>query len=86
MQLSFVDLRHKTQDIQAALDRSEEITLTYRGKAKAKIVPIRTKSKKKIEDHPAFGMWKDDPRPVEEIVRHLRRNRYHDLFQQREEE
>ncbi len=51
MQISFVDLRHKTHDIQSALGRSEEITLTYRGKPKAKIVPIRTESKKKIEDH-----------------------------------
>ncbi len=32
------------------------------------------------KDHPAFGMWADDPRSVEEIMAELRQPRYSDLW------
>jgi len=38
-------------------------------------------AKKKIitEDYPTFGMWADDERSVEEIMRELRKPRYTNL-------
>jgi hypothetical protein len=52
------------------------------GKLRARLEPIESKSKTKprmkVEDHPAFGMWKDrkDMEDVEAYLRNLRKPRY----------
>jgi hypothetical protein len=81
MKASFVDLRKKSAEIIRALDRNEKVTLYYRGRAKAVIVPIGGEVKRptvKAEDHPAFGMWadRDDMKDVAGYVRTLRKGRY----------
>jgi hypothetical protein len=56
--------------------------VTYRGKVKGVIVPNGGKTKKtkmRMEDHPFFGMNRDDPRSVEEVMNELRKPRYSDL-------
>lgn len=54
----------------------EEITVTYRGKAKAKLVPISEVTKgKKIMPSKLFGMWADKEMDVDEYVRTLRKGR-----------
>ena len=60
MKASAKDLRYKTKEIIAALERGEEILLTYRGKAKARIVPVSKKTPKSYgrEESPLFGIWR----------------------------
>lgn len=84
MKASFVDLRKKSAEIIRALERNEKITIYYRGKPKAVMLPIAKESETKpakVEEHPAFGMWVDreDMKDVEGYVRKLRKRRYSDL-------
>lgn len=82
MKASIVDLRYRMKDVLRAIDRGEEVTVLYRGKEKARLVPIVDKSKKrKLTDHPAFGMWKDreDMADVNAYVRNMRKPRFDDL-------
>jgi hypothetical protein len=81
MKASMLDLRRRTRDILRALDRSESVTLLYRGKRKGVIRPARDYRGKKslsVRDHPAFGMWKDrtDLSDVRAAVRALRKGRF----------
>ncbi len=59
MKASTKDLRYRTKEIIAALDRGEEVLLTYRGEEKAKMIPITKKILKKDEgeDKSLFGVW-----------------------------
>ena len=61
MEVSVVDLRRKMPEVLRALERRETVTLLYRGKKKALIVPAGAEKKKPrpVWEHPAFGMWKD---------------------------
>ena len=61
MKATTLDLRYKMKDILRAIDRGETVTVLYRGKEKARLVPIDAKPAKELKpsDHPAFGMWKD---------------------------
>ena len=69
------DLRFKISMLFDALSKGEEITITYRGKAKAKL--ISTNNQKKRKDDIAFGLWRDEN--VDNIVRELRRGRDFDI-------
>ena len=40
MNATFVDLRYKTAEILAALDKREHVTILYHGKPRATIVPL----------------------------------------------
>ena len=77
MKATTLDLRYKMKDILRAIDRGETVTVLYRGKEKAQLVPIQTKPAKKLKasDHPAFGMWKDREDTVDsvEYINRLRR-------------
>jgi prevent-host-death family protein len=82
MKATVLDLRYRTKDVLRAVERGETVTLLHRGKEKAVIQPIPTKSrKKKISTDAAFGMWKDrkDLRDVEGYVRKLRKSRLDDV-------
>ncbi len=84
MDASIVDLRYKTKEVLAAIDRGETVTVFYRGKKKARIVPIDSadaKDAKDLSSHPAFGMWADreDMKDPTAYVRNLRKSRFHDL-------
>ena len=84
MQASFVDLRTKSAEIIRALDRNEQVTLLYRGRPKAIILPISNAGsgpKMKTADHPAIGMWadRDDLQDVTAHVRRIRKGRFDDL-------
>lgn len=79
MRASVVDLRYRMKDVLLALERNERVTVTYRGKVKGVIVPKGEKSEKSrrlMRQHPFFGMNADDMRPVEEVLRDLRKPRY----------
>ena len=42
MEASIVDLRYRMKDVLRAIDRGETVTVTYRGKEKARLVPSDT--------------------------------------------
>ncbi len=82
MEASFVDLRKKSREILRALDQNERVTVLYRGKPKAVLVPIRTRSARtsaRAGEHAAFGMWsdRDDLADVASYVRRIRQGRGH---------
>lgn len=81
MKASIVDLRYRMKDVLKAVDRGETVTVLYRGKEKAKLVPVRPATPEKIRDHPAFGMWKDrkEMRDPAGWVRKLRQGRRFDI-------
>ena len=65
MNASIVDLRYKMKDVLRAIDRGETVTVLYRGKAKAKLMPVVSSSgasspgPARTQDQPLFGLWKD---------------------------
>jgi len=82
MEASIVDLRYRMKSVLEALDRGETVTVLHRGKPRAQLTPIAAKTKPKprmkVQDHPAFGMWKDreDMKDVDAYLRNLRKPRY----------
>lgn len=79
MKASFLDLRRRMNDVLRAIDKNEAVILTYRGKEKCVMYPVRKTAAKSVASHPAFGMWKDrqDIGDVNELVDKLRRGRSH---------
>lgn len=77
MKASAVDLRYRTKEIFAALERRETIALHVRGKLKGYIVPAERKNSGiKAEDHPFFGSRAGDREDVAAIMKRLRAARY----------
>lgn len=79
MKATVLDLRKNMKDVIAALNRNEKVTLTYRGRKKAIIVPCEdNKTNASTANHLAFGMWKErkDISEVEDYVRTLRKGRF----------
>ena len=82
MEVSAKALRSRVGAVLACLDRGETVTITYRGKPRAKLVGIEQRDETPTRDpspFPAFGMWKDrdDLDDVEAYVRSLRADRGH---------
>ena len=87
MEASIVDLRYRMKDVLRAIDRGETVTVTYRGKEKARLVPSAPASGRVLvnpSDHPFVGMWKDREDMADPVayVRKLRQPRYGYLFDQ----
>lgn len=76
MNVSTKELRIQPGKIIAQVETGEEITVTFRGKPLAKIVPFQ-QSVVGEEDPGVFGMWKDhdESGSVEDQVRNLRKGR-----------
>jgi len=72
------DLRFNISMLFDALSKGEEVTITYRGKAKAKLISTDKKEKRKKEDI-AFGIWSDRDESVDKMVRGLRKGRSFDI-------
>lgn len=78
MNATVLDLRKNMKRILAAIDRNQRVTLTYRGRKKAIIIPCRDEARRRsASQHPAFGMWakRDDATDVDAFVRNLRKGR-----------
>ena len=75
MNASIVDLRYRTKQVLAALERRESVSVLYHGKVKGTIVPVSSQTLRRVADTPFFGMHKRDRRPVNEIVAALRGGR-----------
>ena len=79
MKVTVQDLRKNMKGIWAAIDRNEEVILTYRGRPKAVIVPYPNSTAAiSASEHSAFGMWAErkDINNVETFVRDLRTGRF----------
>ncbi len=82
MKASILDLRRRMGEVLKSLERSEPVSILHRGKEKGIIYPATPKQNKlPVEQHPAFGMWKDrgDLKDVDRAVRALRKGRGHAL-------
>lgn len=78
MEASIIDLRYKMKDVLQSLGRNEDVKIYYHKKWIGTIVPRRSsqKGKKKIKDHPFFGMHADEKESVELQMHALRGGRY----------
>ena len=77
MKVTTKALRTHTREILECLDRGEPVTITYRGKPRAKLVSVDEEKDFEL-DFPVFGMWQDreDLKDVEAYVRDLRKGRF----------
>lgn len=80
MKTTAKDLRTHARRILEAVDRGQEVTITHRGKARAKLVPIRAARRaagQRARKLPLFGIWKDraDTKDVAAYVARLRSGR-----------
>ena len=76
MKTTAKDLRFHTKELLDTANRGEEVIITYRGKACARLVPFEEKSGKQAENE-LFGIWKDSSatEDVAKYVRELRKGR-----------
>lgn len=78
MKATAKDLRFHSRELLEAVNRGEEVVITFRGKPCAKLVPYREKKGEETTGHDLFGIWKDNDQ-VEDVaayVRTLRQGRY----------
>jgi prevent-host-death family protein len=80
MKATAKDLRFHAKEILESVMRGEEVTITYRGKPSAKIVPMKKDNSSKVKSHKLFGIWSDyqNSEDVNNYVRALREGRNHD--------
>ena len=79
MKASVLDLRYRMKDVLQAIDRGETVTVLYRGKEKASILPIANKNEEaRAQDQEFFGLWKNRPDLADPaaLVRKLRQPRF----------
>jgi prevent-host-death family protein len=78
MRASAKEMRTKSHEILEAVSRGEEVVITYRGKARARIIGYEKDRGFKDGEHPLFGMWKDkfQVEDVGSYVRRLRKGRF----------
>jgi antitoxin (DNA-binding transcriptional repressor) of toxin-antitoxin stability system len=76
MKATVVELRYKMKEVLKALEQRENVTILYHGKVKGTIIPAKRNSTKKVEEHPFFGMNRDDSASVLEKMDKLRGPRF----------
>ncbi len=77
MNATIVDLRYRMKHVLRAIDRGETVTVLYRGKEKAVLMPVPSapdSGAPKTEDQSLFGLWKDrdDMNDPASYIRNLR--------------
>jgi antitoxin (DNA-binding transcriptional repressor) of toxin-antitoxin stability system len=78
MTVTAKDLRFNVSMLFDLLSKGEEVLITYRGKARAKLVPYIESSNQPKTDM-IFGMWQDREEHVDDMVRSMRKRRDFDL-------
>jgi len=78
MQATAKDLRFHSKELLNAVNRGEEVVITYRGKPCAKLVPIDNEEKTTAQPNDLFGIWKDNnqTKEVENYIRTVRKGRF----------
>ncbi len=74
MTVTAKDLRFNISMLFDVLSKGEDVLITYRGKAKAKLIPYNEQSNKKKTDT-IFGMWLDKEGDIDSVVRKMRQGR-----------
>ena len=74
MTVTAKDLRFNVSMLFDVLSKGENVLITYRGKAKAKLVPYDAPDNTPKNDD-IFGMWADREESVDEMIRSLRKGR-----------
>ena len=74
MTVTAKDLRFNISMLFDMLSKGEDILITYRGKAKAKLVSYVEPSNEENTDI-IFGMWQDREESVDSMVRNMRQSR-----------
>jgi len=79
MEITTKQLRTEPGRIISNVSKGQEITITYRGKPRAKIIPINARRTTVLQEpeNELFGIWKDrkDTADVEQFVRNIRKGR-----------
>jgi prevent-host-death family protein len=77
VEVSVKDLRTQARRLLEAVERGEEVVITFRGKARARVVPFGEASPRPVEEE-LFGIWRDHPETedVEGYVDRLRKGRH----------
>jgi prevent-host-death family protein len=75
MEITTKQLRIQPGRIISQVNSGQEITITYRGKPSAKIIPIADEKSDTLDE--LFGIWetRDDLADVEQYVRTIRKRR-----------
>ena len=68
------DLRFNVSFLFDVLSKGEDVTITHRGKAKAKLISYDDSAQSPKEDI-IFGMWSDRDDDVDTMVRNMRKRR-----------
>ena len=79
MKATAKDLRFHSKELLESVERGEEVIITYRGKPRAKLIPIRTKKNNfPKKENQLFGIWKDNESvsDVANYVRNVRKGRF----------
>ncbi len=78
MRATAKDLRLHTKRLLEAVERGEEVVITYRGRPSARLVPPQTAVREACREDALFGLWKDhgEAEDVEQFVGNLRRSRF----------
>jgi len=74
MTVTAKDLRFNISMLFDVLSKGEDILITYRGKARAKLTPYNQHTSEKKSDT-IFGMWRDRDEDVDTMVRTMRKGR-----------
>lgn len=77
MRATAKELRFNSGKLLDAVNRGEEVIITFRGKPCAKLVPCQDIREKKVKNE-LFGMWKDNDKvqDIEQYIRDLRKGRF----------
>ena len=80
MEMTAKSLRNRIGEALACAERGESVTITYRGKPRARLVGIRQRHERapNSQELAGFGMWKDheNMQDVDAYVRELRKPRH----------
>ena len=77
MRATAKDLRFNSKGLLDAVNRGEEIIITFRGKPCAKLVPYTEKNEGTMKNQ-LFGIWEDNDmvQDVDNYLRGLRKGRF----------
>jgi antitoxin (DNA-binding transcriptional repressor) of toxin-antitoxin stability system len=78
MTVTAKDLRFNISMLFDVLSKGEDVLITYRGKAKAKLIPYNDPIEEEKSDA-IFGMWRDREEDVESMVHTMRQGRHFDI-------
>ena len=77
MKATAKDLRFHSKELLDSVKRGEEVVITFRGRACAKLIPYDENKDENIKNE-LYGIWKDNDlvQDVEAYVRGLRKGRF----------